>query len=34
MVNIKDDPDYDLFGIAQMYTDTNYKQVLYSFNDK
>jgi hypothetical protein len=33
-MSIKDDPDYDLFGLAQMYTDTDYKKVSYSFGQK
>lgn len=32
--NIKEDPDYDLFGIVDMYTDTDYKRVDYQFGDK
>ena len=27
LMSIKDDPDYDLFGLAHMYTDTDYKKV-------
>ena len=34
LMSIKDDPDYDLFGIANMYTDTDYKKVQYTFGDK
>jgi hypothetical protein len=33
-VDIKDDPDYDLFGLVSMYTDTDYKQIDYQFGDK
>ena len=33
-INIKDDPDYDLFGIVNMYTDTDYKKIEYQFGDK
>lgn len=32
--NIKEDPDYDLFGLVDLYTDTDYKKVDYSFGDK
>lgn len=28
-INIKDDPDYDLFGLVNMYTDTDYKKIDY-----
>lgn len=34
MANIKDDPDYDLFGLVSMYTDTDYKKIDYTFGDK
>ena len=33
-MNIKDDPDYDLFGIANMYTDTDYKETVFQFGEK
>jgi hypothetical protein len=33
-VDIKDDPDYDLFGLVEMYTDTDYKKIDYQFGDK
>ena len=27
--NIKDDPEYDFFGIANMFTDTDYKEITF-----
>jgi len=32
--NIKEDPDYDLYGIVDMYTDTDYRKVDYQFGEK
>ena len=32
--NIKDDPDYNVFGLVDMFTDTDYKKVDYEFGDK
>lgn len=29
--NIKDDPDYDQFGLVDMFTDTDYKEITYEF---
>jgi hypothetical protein len=31
--DIRDDPDYDLFGLEAMYTDTDYKMITYNFGD-
>ena len=32
-IDIKDDPDYDLFGLVNMYTDTDYKRIDYEYGD-
>lgn len=29
--NIKDDPDYDQFGLVDMFTDLDYKEITYEF---
>ena len=31
--NIKDDPDYDLFGLVNMYTNTDYKRIDYEYGN-
>jgi len=33
IIDIKDDPDYDLYGLVNMFTDTDYKRIDYEYGD-